>query len=83
VAAQVCLRRAFLDEWASVGVGIGPYLAHGEATQGNDTRMLRLFAMTAGYRFRTRWDARLSSYRTVTRDSHDGYVLLSDVGRSF
>jgi hypothetical protein len=83
VAVQAWLSRAFHDERASVGVGVGPYLARGEAIEGIDTRVLGLFTMTASYRFSARWDARLSWYRTVTNDSRDADVLLLGVGRSF
>jgi hypothetical protein len=83
VATQVWLNRAFLDERASVGVGVGPYLARGETDDGIGTQVLGLFTMTASYRFSMRWKARLSWYRTVTNDSRDTDVVVFGVGRSF
>jgi hypothetical protein len=83
VAAQVWLSRAFLNQRATVGIGVGPYLAHGETDDGIGTRVLGLFTMTASYRFAPSWDARLSWYRTVTDDSRDTDVLVLGIGRSF
>jgi hypothetical protein len=83
VAAQAWLTREFLEHRASIGLGLGPYVARDEDATGQQTRVLGLLTMTAAWRWSERWRTRAFWYRTVTTDGRDTDIVLLGMGYSF
>lgn len=83
LAAQAWIARRFLDQRASLGLGVGPYFARDQDETDVKTRVLGLLTMSASYRFYPRWDVRASWYRTLTTYSRDTDIIVLGIGRSF
>jgi hypothetical protein len=83
VAASMTLTREFLDHQASVGLGLGPYLAFDSLESRQETKVLGLLTMVATWRWSDRWSTRAFWYRTVTNTGTDTDVVLLGMGYSF
>jgi hypothetical protein len=88
VAMQLWATRAFFDDKLTLGVGAGPYLS---ITQNDDLpqnrtgdgRFAGLVSMSASYRFGTRWLARVTWNRMVTRYDRDADIIEAGLGLRF
>lgn len=84
VAAQLWLRRSFMADRLSLGIGAGPYYAIERRTpDGNGSPVSLLFTMTAAYNVSRHWSARLEWHRVMTTYDKDSDVLLAGVGYRF
>jgi hypothetical protein len=88
LAAQLWLTRAFFDESLTLAAGLGPYVAitqTGNLPQERigDGRVSALFAVSASYRFSSRWLARVTWNRVVTRYNRDTDLIEGGIGIRF
>jgi hypothetical protein len=86
-AAQVWLRRSFLDDKLSLGVGVGPYWAvdtH-RTRDGTDTggSVSVLLTMSGAYNFTRHWFGRVSWNRVMTSYDKDSDIYLGGIGYRF
>lgn len=81
LAAQLWAGRSFLDQRATLGLGVGPYLAWDENEA--NARALGLLTMSLSYNFSPQWHGRASWYRTVTTNSRDTDIIVLGIGRTF
>ena len=83
LALSATLTREFLEHRASVGLGLGPYLARDENQSGSETHVLGLLTMVAAWRWSERWSTRAFWYRTVTDTGTDTDVVTVGMGYAF
>jgi hypothetical protein len=83
LTVQAWLVREFLEHRASVGLGLGPYVARDDDETGQKTRVLGLLTMGAAWRWSDRWSTRAYWYRTVTTDGRDTDIVLLGMAYAF
>ncbi len=88
IAAQLWATRAFFDDSLTLSAGLGPYVAINQTDQlpqdrMGDGRVSALFAVSASYRFGSRWVARVTWNRVVTRYNRDTDVIEGGIGVRF
>lgn len=86
-AAQIWLRRSFLNDHLNLGVGAGPYYAldtH-RVKDGTDTGggVSLLLTMSAAYNISRHWTVRASWNRVMTSYNKDSDIYLGGVGYRF
>ena len=82
-AAQLGIKREFLNHHADVGVAGGFYFARDQDMAGARTEVLGLLTMTATYRFTAGFRARAYWYRTLTTNGRDTDVAMLGLGFAF
>jgi hypothetical protein len=89
VTAQLWLTRAFFNERLALGIGAGAYAAihHGgpneNGNMGGDGILSGLVSISASYRLKQHWSARVTWNRVITRYSRDADVILAGIGYRF
>jgi hypothetical protein len=83
VAAQGWLEPSFYDEKATLGVGLGPYLAIDDHRPGRKPVLSGIVSLTASYRFSESWVARATFSRVASGYHRDTDLLLVGLGYRF
>ncbi|MFM0218771.1 MULTISPECIES: hypothetical protein [Paraburkholderia] len=88
VAAQLWATRAFFGDRLASSAGVGLYVAIKQTDnvpqdRTGDGRVSALFAVSASYRFGSRWLARVNWNRIVTRYNRDTDLIEGGIGVRF
>jgi hypothetical protein len=88
VAVQLWATRAFFGDSLKLAAGVGPYVAITQTDnlpqdRTGDGRVSALFAVSASYRFASRWLARVTWNRVVTRYNRDTDLIEGGIGVRF
>jgi hypothetical protein len=88
VAVQLWATRAFFGDSLTLSAGVGPYVAITQTDnlpqdRTGDGRVSALFAVSASYRFGSRWLARVTWNRVVTRYNRDTDLIEGGIGVRF
>lgn len=83
VATQGWIEPSFYDEKATLGVGLGPYLATDDHRPGREWVLAGIVSLTASYRFGDSWLARATFSRVASGYHRDTDLVLLGLGYRF
>jgi hypothetical protein len=83
VAAQGWLEPSFYDEKATLGVGLGPYLAIDNYRPEREPVLSGILSLTASYRLGEAWTARATFSRVISGYHRDTDLVLLGLGYRF